>query len=243
MARLQGKSAIVTGGARGIGRATAELFAREGAQVTVVDVAGPAEPYADPAIHFAIADVADEAGWRRVADDVAARTGRIDILVNAAAIGGSTLAVADETVEAWNEAIAVNLTGVMLGMRAVLPTMQRQRSGSIINFASIWGNAAVPVMAAYQATKGAVVMLTKHAAVAYASDNVRVNSVHPGITATVPVLVNQSAEVSAGIVKATPLGRMAQPIEIANAVLFLASDEASFVTGSELIVDGGYLAQ
>ena len=243
MARLQGKTAIVTGGARGIGRATAELFAREGAQVTVVDVAEPGEPFADPDIAFAVLNVADEAGWRRVADAVEARTGRIDILVNAAAVGGSTLAVAEETVEAWNEAIAVNLTGVMLGMRAVLPTMRRQRSGSIINFASIWGNAAVPVMAAYQATKGAVIMLTKHAAVAHASDNVRVNSVHPGITATVPVLVHQAPEVSAEIVKATPLGRMAQPIEIANGVLFLASDEASFVTGTELIVDGGYLAQ
>ena len=241
--RLQGKSAVVTGGARGIGRATAELFAREGAQVAVVDVAEPGEPFADPAIGFAAFDVADEAGWRRLVDDLTARTGRIDILVNAAAIGGSTLSVAEETVEAWDRALAVNLTGVMLGMRAVLPAMQRQRSGSIINFSSIWGNVAVPGMAAYQATKGAVRTLTKHAAVTYAPDNVRVNSIHPGITATVPVLVDQSAEVSAAIVRATPLGRMAEPIEIANSVLFLASDEASFVTGSELVVDGGYLAQ
>jgi 3alpha(or 20beta)-hydroxysteroid dehydrogenase len=243
MGRLQGKSAIVTGGARGIGRATAELFAREGARVTVVDVAEPKAPFTDPAITFQTLDVADEAGWRRVADDVTAREGRIDILVHAAAIAGSALSLGEETLDAWNQALGVNLTGVMLGMRAVLPAMQAQRAGSIVNFSSIWGNVGVPGMAAYHATKGAVRTLTKHAAVTYAPDNVRVNSIHPGITATVPVLEWQAPEVSAEIVKATPLGRMADPLEIAQAVLFLASDDASFVTGSELIVDGGYLAQ
>ena len=243
MARLEGKCAIVTGAARGIGRATAELFAREGARVRACDIADPGQAYDDPLITFFRLDVADETGWDRLVGDTLAREGRIDILVNAAAIAGSALEVAAETREAWDRALAVNLTGVMLGMRAVLPAMQANQSGSIVNFSSIWGNTAVAGLAAYHATKGAVRSLTKNAAVTYAADNVRINSVHPGITATTPVLVDQPREITDAIVKATPLGRMARPLEIANAVLFLASDESSFVTGSELIVDGGYLAQ
>jgi len=243
MTRLAGKIAIVTGGARGIGRATAELFAREGARVQVCDIAEPTEPFEHRDTRFSRLDVASEDDWSRLAADVAGHWGGVHILINAAAIAGSALDVANEDLAAWDRAIGVNLTGAMLGMRAVLPAMRAQRSGSIVNFSSIWGNAAIAGLAAYHATKGAVRNLTKHAAVAYASDNVRVNSIHPGITATTPVLVDQPAEVTATIVRATPLGRMADPLEIARAVLFLASDDASFVTGSELIVDGGYLAQ
>jgi len=241
MSRLNGKTAIITGAARGIGRATAELFAREGAVVHAVDVNLPEPDYAHPAIHFSVLDVTDEDGWARLIATV--QPNDVDILVNNAAIGGSALPVAEEKLADWNRAIAVNMTGVLLGMQAVLPSMRARRKGSIINFSSIWGNAGVPALAAYHATKGAVRTLTKHAAVAYGPDNVRVNSMHPGITATVPVLVDQPEEVSAVIVKATPLGRMADPVEIANGVLFLASDESSFMTGAELVVDGGYLAQ
>ena len=243
MGRLNGKVALITGGARGIGRATAELFAEEGAQVEVADFGLPDPPFDHPAIHFSSHDTSSESAWAELVTAIEARHGRIDILINNAAIGGSALALADERLSDWNRAIEVNLTGVMLGMRAVLPLMRSRRSGSIVNFSSIWGNAAVTALAAYHATKGGVRTLTKHAAVTYAPDNVRVNSIHPGITGTVPVLVDQPAEATAAIVAATPLGRIAQPIEIARAVLFLASDEASFVTGSELIVDGGYLAQ
>ena len=243
MGRLTGKVAIVTGGARGIGRATAELFAQEGATVWVADVSTPDPAFDHSSIRVLAHDTASEDAWQALVDAVVQRDGGIDILVNNAAIGGSALPLADERLADWNRAIEVNLTGVMLGMKAVLPSMRAKRAGSIINFSSIWGNAGVAALAAYHATKGAVRTLTKHAAVTYAPENVRVNSVHPGITATTPVLVDQPAEATAAIIAATPLGRMAQPIEIARAVLFLASDDASFVTGSELIVDGGYLAQ
>lgn len=188
-------------------------------------------------------DVSRAEAWQALVEQIVNEFGGVDILVNNAAIGGSAQAVAEETLAEWDRVVAVNMTGVLIGMRAVLPSMRTRRCGSIVNFSSIWGNVGVPAMAAYHATKGAVRTLTKHAAVAYAPDNVRVNSIHPGITATTPVLVDQPQEVSAAIVRATPLGRMAQPIEIANGVLFLASDESSFMTGSELVIDGGYLAQ
>lgn len=242
MTRLQDKIAIVTGGARGIGRATAELFAREGAQVYVTDVSHPESPFEDLAIRFTIMDVSNETDWRQLVRDVADRSSGIDILVNNAGIGGSYQSVAEENRADWDRVMAVNLTGVFLGMREVLPIMRARKAGSIVNFSSIWGNAAVPGLAAYHASKSGVRNLTKHAAVTYAADNVRVNSIHPGITAT-PVIEKQAGDVTAEVIAATPLGRMAKPLEIANGVLFLASDESSFMTGAELVIDGGYLAR
>jgi NAD(P)-dependent dehydrogenase (short-subunit alcohol dehydrogenase family) len=243
MGRLSGKSAIITGAARGIGRAAAELFAAEGAAVYATDVNAPEVPFASQAVSFSIMDVASDAGWRALVDLVTERHGGVDILVNNAGIGGSQLPLADETLESWNRVIAVNQTGVFLGMQSVLPAMRAKRSGSIINVSSIWGISAVPGAAAYHATKAAVRHLTKHAAVAYAADNVRVNSIHPGIIATPMVLQDQAEATSAAVVAATPLRRMGQPIELANGMLFLASDESSFMTGAELVIDGGYLAQ
>jgi NAD(P)-dependent dehydrogenase (short-subunit alcohol dehydrogenase family) len=243
MSRLEGKIAIVTGASGGIGRATAETFAEEGAVVYATDVTEPSPGFADSRIRFFKHDVASADAWDRLVAEAIACCGRIDILVNNAGIGGSMAPVTDETLESWDRVIAVNLTGPFLGMRAVLPHMRERKTGSVINVSSIWGNAAVAFGAAYHATKGAVRQLTKHAAVVCGPDNVRVNSVHPGVVATPPVLVAQSSEATSVILGASALGRMAQPVELARAMLFLASDDSGFMTGSELVVDGGYLAK
>jgi len=240
--RLSGKIALVTGGGRGIGLATAELFAAEGATVVAADREIPAEDSEGPSFRFASLDVSSEAGWRNIVSDLMRRYGRIDILINNAGIAGSYASVEAEALEDWNATIAVNQTGVFLGMREVLPHMRANRRGSIVNVSSIWGITAVPGAAAYHATKGAVRMMSKQAAVDYAKDGVRVNSIHPGIIAT-PLVAQQAAEVSAAVIAATPMGRMGAPEELAAGCLFLASDESSFMTGAELVIDGGYTAQ
>jgi NAD(P)-dependent dehydrogenase (short-subunit alcohol dehydrogenase family) len=194
MGTLDNKIAVITGAARGIGRAAAELFAQEGATVYATDIGAPASSFESERIHFSTMDVADDRAWRDLASSITAQHRSVDILVNNAGIGGSQLPLVDETLESWDRVIAVNQTGVFLGMRAVLPGMRAQKSGSIINVSSIWGVAAVPGAAAYHATKAAVRHLTKHVAVTYAVDNVRANSVHPGIIATPMVLVDQAEE-------------------------------------------------
>jgi 3alpha(or 20beta)-hydroxysteroid dehydrogenase len=243
MARLADRIALITGGARGIGRATAELFAAEGARVIATDVGAPSPRFADPQITFTRLDVASESDWKTVVAGIIASHGSIDILVNNAGIGGSQAVIDRESLVDWNRVVAVNQTGVFLGMREIIPHMRAHRRGSIVNFSSIWGISAVAGAAAYHATKGAVRNLTKNAAVTYAGDGIRVNSIHPGIVATPMVLDEQPKSVSDAVIAATPLKRMAQPKELAYGCLFLASDESSFVTGTELVIDGGYLAQ
>jgi NAD(P)-dependent dehydrogenase (short-subunit alcohol dehydrogenase family) len=240
MHRLQGKTAIVTGAAQGIGRATVEVFVREGAKVYATDITAPSSPY-EGDVTFKRLDVADVSAWSRTVEDVLAEAGVIDVLVNNAGIGGTQAALVEETIEGWDSVISVNQTGVFLGMRSVLPHMIARERGSIINLSSIWGISAVAFSAAYQASKGAIRLLTKHAAIAYAKHNIRVNSVHPGIIAT-PAVTSQF-EGAAQVIAATPLGRMGHPTELANGILFLASDESSFMTGAELVIDGGYTAQ
>lgn len=242
MERLKGKIAIITGGSRGIGRATAELFADEGATVYALDREVPSEHFRNDRIIFRQLEVYNEKGWNTVVEEVVDRHGAIDILINNAGIAGSYAKLDETTLEDWQQNISVNQTGVFLGMRAVIPYMRKRKRGSIVNLSSIWGITGVPAVASYHATKGAVRTLSKHAAVAYARDGIRVNSLHPGIVET-PLVAQQAKEVSNVVVEKTPLGRMAKPIELAQGCLFLASDESSFMTGAELVIDGGYTAQ
>jgi len=238
--RLEGKVALVTGASRGIGLGIVERFAEEGAVVYAGSTSNPTGVY--PAgVHGVTLDVASEADWKSVVDQIIAAEGRIDVLVSNAGIivydPVHTLSLAD-----WHKVVAVNQTGVFLGMREVIPYMQKQKSGSIINVSSIWGNAAVAGAHAYHATKGAVGIMSKNAAIIYVGDGIRVNSLHPGFIDT-PLTRSQDPDMNAFVVASTPMKRAGTTREIANGALFLASDESSFMTGAELVIDGGYLAQ
>lgn len=238
--RLDNKIAVVTGAASGIGLSIANRFAKEGAKVYACDLNEPSpESSHHDNIAFRKLNVANDIEWRALAQEISEVDGRVDVLVNNAGTIDYE-PVEDVNLESWNRVLGVNLTGVMLGMKSMIPYMKAS-GGSIINFSSIWGMVAVPGAASYHASKGGVTVLTKNAAMSYAANNIRINAVHPGIVET-PLVKQQATEATAQVIAATPLGRMAQPDEIANAVLFLASDEASFVTGSSLVVDGGYTA-
>jgi NAD(P)-dependent dehydrogenase (short-subunit alcohol dehydrogenase family) len=238
--KLEGKSAIVTGAAQGIGRAIADRFAAEGAEVTVIDVNDSDAAWGErQRLHRG--DVSNPESWEEALDEIESRHGRIDVVVNnAGIIDQATLTELD--LEAWDKVVAVNQTGVMLGMRAAIPRMVRAGGGSIVNISSIWGSVASGGAASYHATKAAVRNLTKNAAVTYATDGVRANSIHPGIVGTELVLA-QAKEKTDWVVGQTPMGRVGEPAEIANGALFLASDEASYITGTELYIDGGFTAQ
>ncbi|MCV9962381.1 SDR family oxidoreductase [Pararhizobium sp. BT-229] len=238
--RLQNKVVLVTGAARGIGHAVAELFAKEGANVFASDIQSPETPYSD-GIRALTLDVTSEEDWKAAVGAVIEKAGRLDVLVNNAGIIAYE-PLAELALQAWQRMIAIDQTGVFLGMREAVRVMRPQKSGSIINMSSIWGNAAVAGAHSYHAAKGAVRNMSKNAALTYVGDGIRVNSVHPGFIHT-PLTDAQAPELNEVVIGATPMKRGGQPIEVANGCLFLASDESSYVTGAELVIDGGYLAQ
>ena len=247
--RLEGKVALISGGARGMGAEEALLFAQEGAKVVIGDVLEgegrdiAAQIPGGQAI-FVRLDVTREADWQRAVSMTEEVYKRLDILVNNAgvsAVGG----IEDTTVEEWDRVMEVNAKGVFLGTKYAIPAMQRSGGGSIINISSQLGIVAMNESSPqYIASKGAVRLLTKSTALQYAEDGIRCNSVHPGPIVTPMTQGRRSDEAVRELMESRiPLGRYGEAIDVAYGVLYLASDEASFVTGSELVIDGGWVAQ
>ena len=249
--RLEGKVAIITGGANGMGAEECRIFAREGAKVVIADLmeeegrqveAEIAEAGGDAV--FMRLDVTNESNWEEAVEATLARYGKLDILVNNAGISGTHHPDSMST-QAWDTFMDINAKGVFLGMKSVIPQMQAAGAGSIVNISSISGIVGQNVIhMGYNASKGAVRIVTKAAAVQYAEDGIRVNSVHPG---AMPPMRSSSAardpEMRGNMVNsAVPMRRVGRVEEVGYAVLFLASDEASYITGAELVVDGGFTA-
>lgn len=251
--RVAGKVALVSGAASGLGAEAARRLAREGAKVMLTDLAAAqGQAVADEIAAaggdaaFMPHDVTDEARWIEVIAATVARFGRLDVLVNSAGVGGGE-PLLEATLEGWRRVTAINLDGTFLGLRHGAAAMIETGGGSIINLSSILGKVGFPGAAAYCASKGGVALLSKAAALELAAAGVRVNSVHPGFIDT--PMVSEALHASANgnemrdmLVSRHALGRLGAPREIADAIVFLASDESSFMTGSELVVDGGYTA-
>ena len=255
--RLENKVALITGAATGVegelmgfGGATARLFAREGAGLVLTDInersgLKTAEQIAASGaeVEFLRLDVTKEADWAHAVEATVSRFSRLDILVNNAGTGAET-DVESTTLEIWEDQMAVHARGMFLGTRAAIPEMRKLGGGSIINVSSIYGIVGSWTATAYHAAKGAVRIFSKAAAVQYAKENIRVNSVHPGYSLTPATAgMYDVPETAAPVLATVPMRRMALADEIAYGILYLASDEASFVTGAELVIDGGMTAQ
>lgn len=249
MKRVQDKVILVTGGAMGMGQSHSELLASQGAWVFVADVNQAQGQSTVDGIRktggkadFLKLDVTQEADWTAAVRQIVERAGRLDVLVNNAGIL-ILKPVQDTSNQDWDRIFDVNVRSVFIGTRAAIPVMQKQGGGTIVNVSSIYGLVGAPGASAYEASKGAVRLFTKSCAVDLAPFNIRVNSVHPGVIETqmTKALLDDPA-VRPTLLGPTLLKRPAQPIEVSQAVLFLASDESSFVHGAELVVDGGYTA-
>jgi 3(or 17)beta-hydroxysteroid dehydrogenase len=248
---LAGKVALISGGARGMGAVEARLFAKERAKVVIGDILEAEGRQVETEIRgaggeavFVRLDVTSETDWQNAVGTAVGRFGALHVLVNNAGIGGPGR-VEDTPLEGWNRVMAVNATGVFLGTKAVIPAMRAAGGGSIVNISSQLGLVGVETSSPqYQASKGAVRLLTKATAIQYAGDRIRANSVHPGpIVTPMTEAVRADPERYRRTVSRIPLGRYGEPDEVAYGVLYLASDESSFVTGSELVIDGGWTAQ
>lgn len=245
--RLEGKVAIVTGASQGMGEAHARLFVREGARVVMTDINEArgeelAEEFGENAL-FVSHDVRRKDEWKKVVDTTQRTFGEVTVLVNNAGVIGPVQGLLDFEEADFLDVCAVNQLGVFLGMKAVLPSMIRAGGGSIVNISSIAGMLGTKESsnAAYCASKWAVRGMSKLIAAQHGVDGIRVNSVHPGYILT-PMMIAATDEQGGGAAAAIPLGRLAQPEEVSNMVLFLASDEASFVSGAEHVVDGAMIA-
>ena len=249
--RLENKVALISGGARGMGVAEARMFAREGAKVVIGDVLEAEGRQVEAQINeaggecvFVLLDVTQESQWQHAVETAVARFGRLDVLVNNAGIVLRGI-LEDTSAEDWDKVMDVNAKGVFLGTRAAISEMKKSGGGSIVNISSISGIVGQSdIQPVYNASKGAVRIFTKSAAIQYAKEGIRVNSVHPGSIDT-PMAGDRlnDPELQRQANERTPLGRTAHPDEVAYGVLFLASDESSFMTGSELVIDGGATAQ
>lgn len=255
MNRVKDKVVLVTGAGLGIGRATCLMLAREGAKVAVTDIlddegkelvekitndGGEAE--------FWHLDVSQESQVQQVFGEVSQKWGKIDVLVNNAGISGVDKPTHEITAQEWNKLMAINVNGVFFCTKHAIPIMMNHGGGSIINLSSIYGLVSAPDIPAYHASKGAVRLMTKTDALLYAKDKIRVNSVHPGFiwTPLVDKYLQQQGDVESGRKKLDslhPIGHIGEPDDIAYGILYLASDESKFVTGSELVIDGGYTAK
>ena len=248
--RLDGKVALISGGSRGQGAYEARLFAREGASVVIGDVLEDEGQKLEAEINetggralFVRLDVGSEQNWVDAIRETVERFGKLDVLVNNAAIY-RTAPIEDTTEEEWDQVMAINAKGVFLGTKHAIPEMRKAGGGSIVNISSTAGLVGSPRGSAYSASKGSVRLLTKSTAIQHAEDGIRANSVHPGPIDTEMIRANiDTAEGLAASIARVPLGRIGTVEDVAYGALFLASDESSYMTGSELVIDGGVTAQ